>query len=146
MASHHDEDTMPEETQGYKLSQPKQSLAEYQQMGTSIHKVQSSNPQSIHDRCVAHGSLLRKVYIPRQHLILHHNKKASALMTCRWCQPSLPRALRWRYESLCLPMSSQTQDIEELLPPKEHTRTHMSWIDSAMTTNDSPFTHAHRFK
>lgn len=24
---------MPEETQGYKLSQPKQSLAEYQQMG-----------------------------------------------------------------------------------------------------------------
>lgn len=37
MASHHDEDTMPEETQGYKLSQPKQSLAEYQQMGTSIN-------------------------------------------------------------------------------------------------------------
>lgn len=33
MASHHDEDTMPEETQGYKLSQPKQSLAEYQSMG-----------------------------------------------------------------------------------------------------------------
>lgn len=32
MASH-DDDTMPEETQGYKLSQPKQSLAEYQQMG-----------------------------------------------------------------------------------------------------------------
>ena len=32
MASHDDE-TMPEETQGYKLSQPKQSLAEYQQMG-----------------------------------------------------------------------------------------------------------------
>lgn len=32
MASH-DEDTLPEETQGYKLSQPKQSLAEYQQMG-----------------------------------------------------------------------------------------------------------------
>jgi Rho GDP-dissociation inhibitor len=30
----HDDDTMPEETQGYKLSQPKQSLAEYQQMGT----------------------------------------------------------------------------------------------------------------
>jgi hypothetical protein len=36
-AADHD-DTMPEETQGYKLSQPKQSLAEYQQMGkdTSI--------------------------------------------------------------------------------------------------------------
>lgn len=35
MATHHDDDsTMPEETQGYKLSQPKQSLAEYQQMGT----------------------------------------------------------------------------------------------------------------
>ena len=32
MASH-DDDTMPEETQGYKLSQPKQSLAEYQNMG-----------------------------------------------------------------------------------------------------------------
>lgn len=32
MASH-DDDTMPEETQGYKLSQPKQSLAEYQKMG-----------------------------------------------------------------------------------------------------------------
>ena len=31
MATH--EDTMPEETTGYKLSQPKQSLAEYQQMG-----------------------------------------------------------------------------------------------------------------
>jgi hypothetical protein len=35
MASH-DDDTMPEETQGYKLSQPKQSLAEYQQMGMCI--------------------------------------------------------------------------------------------------------------
>lgn len=35
MASQHDDDTMPEETQGYKLSQPKQSLAEYQQMGMS---------------------------------------------------------------------------------------------------------------
>jgi Rho GDP-dissociation inhibitor len=31
-ATNHD-DTMPEETQGYKLSQPKQSLAEYKQMG-----------------------------------------------------------------------------------------------------------------
>lgn len=40
MASHHDEDTMPEETQGYKLSQPKQSLAEYQQMGMSINTFQ----------------------------------------------------------------------------------------------------------
>lgn len=38
MATHHDDDsTMPEETQGYKLSQPKQSIAEYQQMGMSIH-------------------------------------------------------------------------------------------------------------
>lgn len=34
MASQHGEDTLPEETQGYKLSQPKQSLAEYQSMGT----------------------------------------------------------------------------------------------------------------
>lgn len=32
MASN-EEDHMPEETQGYKLSQPKQSLAEYQNMG-----------------------------------------------------------------------------------------------------------------
>ena len=30
----HEDDTMPEETAGYKLSQPKQSLAEYEQMGT----------------------------------------------------------------------------------------------------------------
>lgn len=35
MATPHEDDTMPEETQGYKLSQPKHSLAEYQQMGTS---------------------------------------------------------------------------------------------------------------
>lgn len=34
MASHDDNDHLPEETQGYKLSQPKQSLAEYQNMGT----------------------------------------------------------------------------------------------------------------
>jgi Rho GDP-dissociation inhibitor len=27
------DDTMPEQTAGYKLSQPKQSLAEYQNMG-----------------------------------------------------------------------------------------------------------------
>jgi hypothetical protein len=33
MASHDNEDAMPEETQGYKLSQPKQSLAEYKNMG-----------------------------------------------------------------------------------------------------------------
>lgn len=33
MAEQHDED-LHEETPGYKLSQPKQSLAEYQQMGT----------------------------------------------------------------------------------------------------------------
>ncbi|KAL1859453.1 rho GDP dissociation inhibitor [Diaporthe australafricana] len=40
MASHHDEDTMPEETQGYKLSQPKQSLAEYQQMDSNDESLQ----------------------------------------------------------------------------------------------------------
>ena len=39
MATHHDDDVMPEETQGYKLSQPKQSLAEYQQMGMWKHPV-----------------------------------------------------------------------------------------------------------
>lgn len=33
MASHDDNDHLPEETQGYKLSQPKQSLAEYENMG-----------------------------------------------------------------------------------------------------------------
>lgn len=35
MATHED-DTMPEETQGYKLSQPKQSLTEYHNMGMCI--------------------------------------------------------------------------------------------------------------
>lgn len=39
MASH-DEDTMPEETQGYKLSQPKQSLAQYQEMGKDSQQQQ----------------------------------------------------------------------------------------------------------
>ncbi|KAJ2896146.1 rho GDP dissociation inhibitor [Zalerion maritima] len=39
MASH-EEDTMPEETQGYKLSQPKQSLAEYQQMDAGDESLQ----------------------------------------------------------------------------------------------------------
>lgn len=33
MASQDENDHLPEETQGYKLSQPKQSLAEYQNMG-----------------------------------------------------------------------------------------------------------------
>lgn len=53
MASHHDEDTMPEETQGYKLSQPKQSMAEYQQMGESpdidlFHH--TATPIKVHNR------------------------------------------------------------------------------------------------
>ncbi|KOS22812.1 Rho GDP-dissociation inhibitor [Escovopsis weberi] len=39
MASH-DEDTMPEETQGYKLKQPKQSLAEYQEMDAGDESLQ----------------------------------------------------------------------------------------------------------
>ncbi|KAL8346915.1 hypothetical protein RB601_003441 [Gaeumannomyces tritici] len=39
MASHED-DTMPEETQGYKLSQPKQSLAEYSQMDSNDESLQ----------------------------------------------------------------------------------------------------------
>jgi hypothetical protein len=34
MASHDDE-LMPENTSGYKISQPKQSLADYQKMGMS---------------------------------------------------------------------------------------------------------------
>lgn len=45
MASHED-DTMPEETQGYKLSQPKQSMAEYQQMGESIPSHRLDSPQN----------------------------------------------------------------------------------------------------
>lgn len=36
MASQEHDDDIHEETPGYKLSQPKQSLAEYQQMGTSV--------------------------------------------------------------------------------------------------------------
>lgn len=40
MASHHDDDVMPEATQGYKLSQPKQSLAEYQQMDSNDESLQ----------------------------------------------------------------------------------------------------------
>lgn len=39
MASHHDDELVPEETSGYKLSQPKQSLAAYKQMGKLEHKV-----------------------------------------------------------------------------------------------------------
>lgn len=44
MATQHDEDTMPEETQGYKLSQPKQSIAEYQQMGKFRPPLRFSHP------------------------------------------------------------------------------------------------------
>jgi Rho GDP-dissociation inhibitor len=36
MASH-DEELMPENTSGYKISQPKQSLADYQKMGMSTN-------------------------------------------------------------------------------------------------------------
>ncbi|KAI5463497.1 immunoglobulin E-set [Mariannaea sp. PMI_226] len=39
MASHND-DNLPEETQGYKLSQPKQSLAQYQQMDAGDESLQ----------------------------------------------------------------------------------------------------------
>ncbi|KAF5129648.1 Rho GDP-dissociation inhibitor [Metarhizium anisopliae] len=39
MASH-EEDSMPEETQGYKLSQPKQSLAQYEQMDAGDESLQ----------------------------------------------------------------------------------------------------------
>ena len=39
MAYHHD-DTMPEETTGYKLNQPKQSLAEYNQMDANDESLQ----------------------------------------------------------------------------------------------------------
>ncbi|KAI1767285.1 E set domain-containing protein [Hypoxylon sp. FL1150] len=40
MASHDDVDHLPEETQGYKLSQPKQSLAEYQNMDANDESLQ----------------------------------------------------------------------------------------------------------
>lgn len=40
MASHHDDDALPENTQGYKLSQPKQSLAEYHQMDANDESLQ----------------------------------------------------------------------------------------------------------
>ncbi|KAI1381863.1 E set domain-containing protein [Hypoxylon crocopeplum] len=40
MASHNDNDHLPEETQGYKLSQPKQSLAEYQNMDANDDSLQ----------------------------------------------------------------------------------------------------------
>ncbi|KAK8051597.1 rho GDP dissociation inhibitor [Apiospora rasikravindrae] len=40
MASNPEEDHMPEETQGYKLSQPKQSLAEYQNMDANDESLQ----------------------------------------------------------------------------------------------------------
>jgi len=36
----YDDDTMPEETAGYKLSQPKQSLAQYQQMDANDESLQ----------------------------------------------------------------------------------------------------------
>lgn len=55
MASHHDEDTMPEETQGYKLSQPKQSMAEYQQMGESkLPNLPTALPPA-HHTMASHG-------------------------------------------------------------------------------------------
>ncbi|KAL7924533.1 immunoglobulin E-set [Trichoderma austrokoningii] len=40
MASSHDDDTMPEQTEGYKLSQPKQTLAEYHQMDAEDESLQ----------------------------------------------------------------------------------------------------------
>ncbi|KAI0442571.1 rho GDP dissociation inhibitor [Xylaria telfairii] len=40
MASHEENDHLPEETQGYKLSQPKQSLAEYQDMDANDESLQ----------------------------------------------------------------------------------------------------------
>jgi len=39
-SSHHDDDTLPEQTEGYKLSQPKQSLAQYQQMDAGDESLQ----------------------------------------------------------------------------------------------------------
>ncbi|KAI1203864.1 rho GDP dissociation inhibitor [Nemania serpens] len=40
MAPHEDNDHLPEETQGYKLSQPKQSLAEYENMDANDESLQ----------------------------------------------------------------------------------------------------------
>ncbi|KAJ0159298.1 Rho GDP-dissociation inhibitor [Colletotrichum tanaceti] len=52
MASHEQEDTMPEETQGYKLSQPKQSLAEYQKMDSTLIRDFYTSPFIVRE---AHG-------------------------------------------------------------------------------------------
>lgn len=75
MATHHDEDTMPEETQGYKLSQPKQSIAEYQQMGTSIYRFQTSNPQRGHGQWAAYRPLCKQVCLRCWHRKPHGNKQ-----------------------------------------------------------------------
>lgn len=82
MASHHDEDTMPEETQGYKLSQPKQSLAEYQQMGMSINTAQTLNPQRRHARWTARKPLQTSVSsMAASHTL---SQQASALYHAIW--------------------------------------------------------------
>ena len=80
MASHHDEDTMPEETQGYKLSQPKQSLAEYQQMGMSINTYQTSYPQRGNDQWAAHEPLCKQVYLQWRHSRLHLSKQVLCVL------------------------------------------------------------------
>lgn len=67
MASH-DDDTMPEETQGYKLSQPKQSLAEYQQMGRC-----SSSPYPDF-RPELSSSLCRACFCPMWHRLANSHQ------------------------------------------------------------------------
>src|SRR6266566_7525424 len=75
-SSHHDDDTLPEQTEGYKLSQPKQSLAQYQQMGkltsASVHRLLagfavplSSHPSPNPRRLLARHSVHRRALLPR---------------------------------------------------------------------------------
>lgn len=78
MASHHDEDTMPEETQGYKLSQPKQSLAEYQQMGMSINTFQTLLPAK-GTRSMGSTSASLQTSVPSMAAFRTPSQRASAL-------------------------------------------------------------------
>lgn len=78
MASHHDEDTMPEETQGYKLSQPKQSLAEYQQMGMSINTSQNLLPTK-GTRSMGNTSASLQTSVPSMATSRTPSQQASAL-------------------------------------------------------------------
>ncbi|OLN87354.1 Rho GDP-dissociation inhibitor [Colletotrichum chlorophyti] len=82
MASHEQDDTMPEETQGYKLSQPKQSLAEYQKMDPGLIRDFYTSPGVVQ---AAHGleaymleedELRNEEEIPRTNLTADENDES----------------------------------------------------------------------